>query len=164
MHFQKTQIWRGQDQQLSNLWATAAWPVQTKAVTAFSPAPWIPTPYYLLPAPQGLEGRVQGSRTFSLFLPAPPRPFWESLRTGLPTSWQPIKSQLWADSVPSHSHARIQDDDPKSRASPIFCKSLAMWQSWERKGREAARCARPHLFTLLRICIQFLFHCRSRRM
>lgn len=85
-------------------------------------------------------------------LPAPPcssQAFLGSLRTGLPTSWQPRKSQLWALEEGLSAQlfpGPIQDDDPKSRASSIFCKSLAMGQSWERKGREVARCAATSSF------------------
>lgn len=71
-----------------------------------------------------------------------------------------VKSQLWAFeeglSVPGHSHPRIQDDDPKGRASSIFWKNITMRQSWERKGREGARCATDDLIfspSLLGICI-----------
>lgn len=41
---------------------------------------------------------------------------------------------LRKDSVPSHSHAPIQNDDPKSSASSIFCKSLTMGAELGKEG------------------------------
>lgn len=126
------------------------------AVTAFRPssaAPWIPTPYQVLPAPQGWGGSVQESRTFSLFLPAPPRPFWESLGTGLPTSGQPIKQRVSfvrlgkESQCPATPSSRSRKDDPEGRVSSIFCKNFSKEQSWERKGREEeARCVATSSF------------------
>lgn len=163
MHFQNTQIWRGQDQRRSNLWAATAWAAQAMAVTAFSPAPWIPPPHYLLPAPQGWEGSVQGSRTFSLLLPAPPRPFWEAWGQDCPPpdSLERVSfGLLRKDSVPSHSQARSRMMTRRAELPP----SSARASQWGRvgKGRVGRQPGvwRPHLFTLLRICIQFLCHRR----
>lgn len=168
MHSQNTQIRRVQDQQPLGRSSLAS---ATTAATAFSPsspAPWIPTPYHLLPAPQGWGGSVQESRTFSLFLPAPPRPFWESPGTGLPTSWQPIKWRVSFGLLRKDSQCRATPI-PGSRMMTLRAElppSSGRTSQWGRAGkgrvgkqpgvRQTTSSFHPPWY----LYPQFLFHCR----
>lgn len=134
-----------QNQQPSNFWTA-----QTMAVTAFRPSgPACSLDSNSPPPPPctpGVGRKCLGEQNILLVPPCSSQAFLGKPGTGLPTSRQPIKqrvslARLGKESqCPATPIARSRKDDPKGRAPSIFCEDISKEQSWERKGREEARC------------------------